>query len=312
LTNYKSLLYCLLIIFLSTSFNYSCNKEEDDLPSQIVRLKEILHYHNGTETKKYTLWYQGLYIDRIEGYIPSRSDVSNWSQTENLSIYYVDNRIESAQSDFYDNEWYQQKVKVDIFTSQDLVYRTLYYNYNPDLDDWEEDKKAEFHGDGIHLSAVNYFDWEGTGWFQNTKTEYKYSSGTLSTSSEYRWASNEWMLMKNCSMQYNDGYLIEIIESRPDLGLEYRFVFEYDENRLTSIKKYIDYEGDWMGLETETFEYDQTGNLIKYESTHHQHQIINRYEFTYQLGGHNLEHYLQSENIFNYPYPLPYPVLLIK
>jgi len=248
----------------------------------------------------------------MEGYIPSKSGDADWSQTDELGINYVDNRIESVMSDFYNGVWYQQRVKVDIFTSQDLVDRSLNYNYNPDLDDWEEDRKAEFHGDGIHLSSIKYFEWEGGGWLQNKKIDYEYLSGNLSSNKEYQWAMADWLLTKDCSMQYNEGYLYEVLESRPNQGMEYKFVLSYAGNSLLSINKYLDNDGNWMDIETQTFEYDPSGNLIKYETVHHQHQIVDLYEYSYTKGGHNLNHYLQSENIFHYPFPLPYPVLLIN
>jgi len=295
----------------------ACEKEENGngitpAPPGDVRLKEIIHYENDAEFKKFEFSYTENNISKISEFRADRSNNITWDPSCELNIYYVGNRIESVLSEFYDNQWYLRNVKTEFFSGGG-VYRTIYYNYDHDLETWNEEGKMEYswtsYMEGWVLSGSIYYLQDNGNWINYLKNAYDYNGFSLSEADVSQWALTEWIPKHEYELSYSNNKLIEMLESFVNQPIEHKFTYHYNGELLSQIEKHKKDNETWILVENMNLTYDNNGNLVEFETTNHQNGKNDKYYYYYESGHHNLMLYIQSIYFVEQHYRLPIAVL---
>jgi hypothetical protein len=304
----KILLPAMLFTALLTGAFYlsSCKKKSNDNIGFPQRITEWSDFRNDTLVSKSEYKYSGNLISEIIKYSGTMIEYSKSTFQYNGSL------ISSiTDSTLFKGNWVKTSFIEVVSYSANNPAEFIHHDYS--LNGNEEDKyKYTYSYDGSLLKEETYYIFESGTWDTNSRTNYSYDNKGRIIEERDIISSNP--NLENRTIYIYDGDIMkEAIDSSfyTGIGVLYsKTTYEYENNRLTKSNYFTWGNNEWLDAGNQTCEYNEQGNVNRWQWNYGGGQLIGKSEFSYGPGIGNVRQAAQliQEFVMIPGYPFPYPV----
>ncbi len=256
-------------------------------------------------------------IDHIKEHVRLRhhsvhanSPLSNTSSNNNIQ------RLDSIIEYNYNEatlSWDSKYLKDEYSYDDNIITDYKLFHWNQTENNWENAIKEEYlYEEHSHMTSYISYVWTDNTWLKDSKEDYTYNTDNqLKESIEYIWSeeSNQWKNSRKRTYSYNDQEKedVELIyqydAEAKDWVVKEKIYFEYIEDKLHYIFKWINIDGQWKLDEKQWYLYDNiqwslyTKSYYKWFDETNDWKLISRKGYSYNENDQYTSHSEVSREI---------------